>query len=163
MANSVVKVSDIKDDGLDDNLFLLVGEDGTVAPDQDTVENYLKQRSGPTNIQIMKINHSEKQAIDISVDSVTYMPDVVNEEVVSTETLDMAEVERNLYNFRLDHDYTPFTSPTSSPSPPVVEDEDELAQTLSILDGPDPETLISISSTRPPPLVMATQQKKLQK
>nr|CAI5865175.1 unnamed protein product [Callosobruchus analis] len=164
MANSVVKVSDIKDDELDDNLFLLVGEDGTVAPDQDTVENYLKQRSGPTNIQIMKINHSEKQAIDISVDTVTYMPDVVSEEVVSTDTLDMDEVERNLYNFRLDHDYTPFTSPKASPSPPVdEEDEDELAKTLSILDGPDPETPKPISSTKPPPLVMTTQQQKVNK
>ncbi|CAH1977659.1 unnamed protein product [Acanthoscelides obtectus] len=158
MANSVVKVSDIKDDALDDNLFLLVGEDGTVAPDQETVENYLKQRSGPTNIQIMKINHSEKQAIDISVDSVTYMPDVVSEEVVS-ETVDMEEVERNLHNFRLDHDYTPFTSPKGSPSPPMEEEEDELAKTLSILDGPNPAALIPISPTKPPPLVMTNHQK----
>lgn len=43
MANSVVKVSDIKDDQLSDSLFLLVGEDGTVAPDQDTVETYLSK------------------------------------------------------------------------------------------------------------------------
>lgn len=39
----------------------------------------LEQRNGPTNIQIMKINKSDKQGIDISVDNVTYMPDVINE------------------------------------------------------------------------------------
>lgn len=39
----------------------------------------VEQRNGPTNIQIMKINKSEKQNIDIIVDNVTYMPDVVNE------------------------------------------------------------------------------------
>lgn len=44
MANSVVKVSDIKDQ-LSDSLFLLVGEDGTVTPDQDTVETYLSNNS----------------------------------------------------------------------------------------------------------------------
>lgn len=38
-----------------------------------------EQRNGPTNIQIMKVNKSDKQGIDISVDNVTYMPDVVNE------------------------------------------------------------------------------------
>lgn len=43
MANSVVKVTDIKDDPLNDSLILLVGEDGTVTPDQDTVESYLSK------------------------------------------------------------------------------------------------------------------------
>lgn len=97
MANSVVKVSDIKDDQLSDSLILLVGEDGTVTPDQETVETFLskylfwqfnnhfikmfivEQRNGPTNIKIMKIVKSERQNIDITVDNVTYMPDVVNE------------------------------------------------------------------------------------
>lgn len=39
----------------------------------------VEQRNGPTNIQIMKINKSEKQGIDITVDNVTYMPDAVKE------------------------------------------------------------------------------------
>lgn len=39
----------------------------------------VEQRNGPTNIKIMKIVKSEKQNIDITVDNVTYMPDVVNE------------------------------------------------------------------------------------
>lgn len=43
MANSVVKVTDIKDDQLSDSLILLVGEDGTVTPDQETVETYLSK------------------------------------------------------------------------------------------------------------------------
>lgn len=42
MANSVIKVQDIKDD-FDDNLFLLMDSDGTVTPDQDTVETYLSK------------------------------------------------------------------------------------------------------------------------
>lgn len=41
----------------------------------------IEQRNGPTNIQIMKINKSEKQGIDITVDNVTYMPDAVKEGV----------------------------------------------------------------------------------
>lgn len=43
----------------------------------------IEQRNGPTNIQIMKINKSEKQGIDITVDNVTYMPDAVKEGVYS--------------------------------------------------------------------------------
>lgn len=39
----------------------------------------VEQRNGPTNIKIMKIVKSEKQNIDITVNNVTYMPDVVNE------------------------------------------------------------------------------------
>lgn len=39
----------------------------------------IENRNGPTNIQIMKINKSEKQNIDITVDNVTYMPDALNE------------------------------------------------------------------------------------
>ncbi|KAJ8913501.1 hypothetical protein NQ315_017051 [Exocentrus adspersus] len=139
MSHSVVKVTDIKDDELND-----------------------KQRNGPTNIQIMKINKSEKQGIDITVDNVTYMPDAVNEgtyadKEVAKSRLDMDEVARNLYNFRLDHDYTPLTSP-GMPSSPV--EEDELVKTLSILDGPDTENLTSrLISSQPPPFLLSTPQK----
>lgn len=45
MANSVVKVTDIKDDQLADSLILFVGEDGTVTPDQETVETFLSKYS----------------------------------------------------------------------------------------------------------------------
>ncbi|XP_018574106.1 death-inducer obliterator 1-like isoform X2 [Anoplophora glabripennis] len=160
MAHSVVKVTDIKDDDLNDSLLLLVGEDGTVTPDQDTVETFLKQRNGPTNIQIMKINKSEKQGIDITVDNVTYMPDAVKEgisvsEIIKPE-LEMDEVARNLYNFKLDHDYTPLTSPRRSSSP---QEDDELVKTLSILDGPDPDHSIPTISSEPPPLILTTPHK----
>lgn len=40
---------------------------------------FLEQRNGPTNLQIMKFNRSEKQGIDITVDNVTYIPDAVTE------------------------------------------------------------------------------------
>lgn len=39
----------------------------------------LEQRNGPTNLKIMKIVKTERQNIDITVDNVTYMPDVVTE------------------------------------------------------------------------------------
>lgn len=40
MSNSVVKVTDPT---LNDSLFLLVGEDGTVTPDRQTVESFLSK------------------------------------------------------------------------------------------------------------------------
>lgn len=40
MAHSVVKVTDAM---LNDSLLLLVGEDGTVTPDRETVESYLSK------------------------------------------------------------------------------------------------------------------------
>ncbi|XP_074031171.1 uncharacterized protein isoform X2 [Leptinotarsa decemlineata] len=157
MSNSVVRVTDIKDDELDNSLLLLVGEDGTVTPDQDTVETFLKQRSGPTNIQIMKFNQSEKQGIDITVNNVTYIPDAINEEVVRTNSMDMEEVARNLRNFKLDHDYTLLMSPRNDSPPP----EDELAKALSILDGPDPALQMPpLSMSEPPPLVMTSSYKQ---
>ncbi|CAG9824961.1 unnamed protein product [Phaedon cochleariae] len=164
MANSVVKVTDIRDDELDNvnnSLLLLVGEDGTVTPDQETVETFLKHRSGPTNIQVMKFLKTDKQGIDITVDNLTYVPDVANEEVVGDESADMDEVARNLYNFRLDHDYTPFTSPDSQS---LSQEEDELAKTLSMLDGPEeiiippePITLSPLIGAKVPPRIKLIQ------
>lgn len=40
MSNSVVKVTE---SSLNDSLFLLVGEDGTVTPDRKTVESFLSK------------------------------------------------------------------------------------------------------------------------
>lgn len=50
----------------------------------------------------------------------------------------MDQIARNLMSFRMDHDYTPLTSPKhqSSGDDPEI---DELAQTLSILEGNVPE------------------------
>ncbi|XP_060518841.1 uncharacterized protein LOC132697387 isoform X2 [Cylas formicarius] len=134
MANSVVKVTDVKDD-INDSLLLLVGEDGTVMPDKETVEMFLSSKEGPTKLQIMHIDKSDSRGIDLSVDNVTYMPE--NMEVANIEDVvireDMDEVARNLYNFKLDHDYTSLSSPQR---PSVDSDEvDELTKTLSILHG----------------------------
>ncbi|XP_057670798.1 uncharacterized protein LOC130902588 isoform X2 [Diorhabda carinulata] len=156
MANTVVKVSDIKDEELDDSLLLLVGEDGTVTPDQDTVETYLKQRNGPTNLQILKFNRSEMQGIDITVDTVTYVPDVVNEEIVKT---DLEEVENRLHSIRLDHDYY-IKSTDVTNSSILLKEDDELARTLSILDGPEQAHISALNVTEPPPLVMTTSKTK---
>jgi len=43
MANSVVKVTDATNDAISDSLLLLVGEDGTVTPDRQTVDKYLSK------------------------------------------------------------------------------------------------------------------------
>lgn len=43
MANSVVKVTDVKNEQTNDSLVLFIGEDGTVTPDQDTVETFLSE------------------------------------------------------------------------------------------------------------------------
>lgn len=45
MANSVVKVTDATNDAISDSLLLLVGEDGTVTPDRQTVDKYLSKYS----------------------------------------------------------------------------------------------------------------------
>lgn len=51
---------------------------------------------------------------------------------------EMDEVAQNLFSVRLDHDYTPLTSPKQSPVR-EIETIDELAETLSILDGANVE------------------------
>ncbi|KAL1497120.1 hypothetical protein ABEB36_008130 [Hypothenemus hampei] len=137
MANSVVKVTDITEDTINDSLLLLVGEDGTVTPDRQTVDKYLSSKAGPTNLQIMHIDKSNQKGIDVVVDNVMYVPDdmqIVNEDFASKSDNkdDVHTVAANLYNVKLDHDYTPLTSPGQSP---VAEDDDELAKTLSILHG----------------------------
>lgn len=72
---------------------------------------------------------------------------------------DMDEVARNLYNFRLDHDYTPLTSPRRIV---ITDDEDdELVRTLRILDGPDTD-VISMDLSEPPPLIMTSTPKPKQ-
>lgn len=77
-------------------------------------------------------------------------------EIVKPE-LEMDEVARNLYNFKLDHDYTPLTSPKRPNSP---QEEDELVKTLSILDGPDPDHSVpNLISSEPPPLILTTPHK----
>lgn len=48
---------------------------------------------------------------------------------------EMDEVAQNLFSIRLDHDYTPLTSPRQQSPVQDLEQVDELAQTLSILDG----------------------------
>lgn len=75
-------------------------------------------------------------------------------EVVRTDT-EMDEVARNLYNFRLDHDYTPLTFPPPRANSP--QEEDELAKKLSMLDGPETKALLKpISISEPPSLIMTT-------
>ncbi|XP_066147349.1 death-inducer obliterator 1 isoform X2 [Euwallacea fornicatus] len=137
MANSVVKVTDVTDDSISDSLLLLIGKDGTVTPDKQTVENYLSSKSGPTNLQIMQIGKGDEnqKGIDVIVDNVMYIPDnmeVANEEAIFY-TGDITSVSRNLRNIQLDHDYTPLTSLKEPLSP--AEEDDELAKTLSILHG----------------------------
>jgi hypothetical protein len=126
MSNSVVKVTDST---LNDSLLLLVGEDGTVTPSKDVVEAYLTSKSGPTNLQVMHIKKSDSQSIDVAVDDMLYLP-----EAEDNDNTEFDEIAYNLYNIKLDHDYTPHCR--------SLEEVDELAKTLSILDG-DEETEIN--------------------
>ncbi|XP_063913585.1 death-inducer obliterator 1-like isoform X1 [Zophobas morio] len=122
MSNSVVKVTDATED---DSLLLLVGEDGTVTPSKDIVEAYLNSKSGATNLHIMHINKSDDQSIEVAVNDMLYLPDTETDE--SAEQPNFDEIAYNLYNIKLDHDYVCQSEPT--------EEVDELAKTLSILDG----------------------------
>lgn len=82
------------------------------------------------------------RTIELSVENLTYVHTEGDEEDEEEEEAqerpiqyeEMDEVARNLFSFRLDHDYTPFTSPKQSP---IREPEpvDELAETLSMLEG----------------------------
>lgn len=85
----------------------------------------------------MHMTKAEGRTIELSVENLTYIhtdEDDQEEEKSEVAFEDMDEVARNLFIFRLDHDYTPLTSPKQSP---IREPEpvDELAETLSLLDG----------------------------
>ncbi|RZC42273.1 death-inducer obliterator 1 [Asbolus verrucosus] len=135
MSNSVVKVTDSM---LNDSLLLLVGEDGTVTPNKDVVEAYLNAKSGSTNLQVMHINKSDDQSVEVAVDNMLYVPDAENE-YVEENSRNVKEIAHNLYNIKLDHDYTPHCEPP--------EEIDELAKTLSILDGGEDNEMSDIAET----------------
>ncbi|KAL3281806.1 hypothetical protein HHI36_005007 [Cryptolaemus montrouzieri] len=155
MANSVVTVTDAM---LNDSLLLLVGEDGTVTPDRETVETYLNSKTGTTNIRLMHINKTDKKGIDISIDHLTYVPDVINEVEVSIPTnkegSEMDEIARNLYNFRLDHDYTSFESTLKLEEPPQLED---LVNTLEEDKSETPLNGEEVTDLPPPSLIKAVE------
>lgn len=60
----------------------------------------------------------------------------------------MDEMARNLLSFRLDHDYTPLTSPRQQSPVQDIETVDELAETLSILEGSNLQTNVLNSSAK---------------
>lgn len=68
--------------------------------------------------------------------------------IVEELTVDVDEITRNYDNFRMDHCYTPLTSPSQKHPLPIDESADpdleldDLAQTLSILEGSDKSQLI---------------------
>lgn len=95
----------------------------------------LGTRNGPTDLQVMHISRADGKSIEVSVDSLTYIHSDDVDEVETFESMD--EVARNLFSFKLDHDYTPLTSPRQSPAHEI----DELAATLSMLDGANPNTV----------------------
>ncbi|XP_022913665.2 death-inducer obliterator 1 isoform X1 [Onthophagus taurus] len=128
MAHSIVKVTESQGN---DSLLLVIGEDGTVTPDKETVQSYLNNRPGATELQVMHMNKTDGRNIDITLDTLTY---IHSEEIIESEE-DMDNLQRNLLNFRMDHDYTPLTSPKRQTPSPQTETIDELAHTLSLLDG----------------------------
>lgn len=106
-----------------------------------------------THFEVMHVNKVNEGDVDLSLETYTY---VQNEDVsdgtkkktktsalslphcsfaVPTGTMD--EISRNLYYFRMDHDYTPLTSPKHENTSEKEHDTvvDELAHTLGLLDG----------------------------
>lgn len=102
----------------------------------------LESREGPTNVQVMHMTKAEGRTIELSVENLTYVHSNEDDQDVEEEVRfeDMDEVARNLFTFRLDHDYTPLTSPKHSPVR-EAEPVDELAETLSLLDGGEVENV----------------------
>lgn len=60
----------------------------------------------------------------------------------------MDEMARNLLSFRLDHDYTPLTSPRQQSPVQDIEAVDELVETLSLLEGGNIQTNVLNSSSK---------------
>ncbi|KRT83205.1 PHD finger motif containing protein [Oryctes borbonicus] len=150
MSHSVVKVTENKPT---DSLLLVVSEDGTVTPDKEEVESYLNSRTGATELQVMHVNKFDDNNIDVTLDTLMY---VHSEEIIEEEPQEMDQIARNLMSFRMDHDYTPLTSPKRQSPVPDNQEIDELAQTLSILEGTaseEPPKLTKIIKTQIPKVV----------
>ncbi|XP_017775816.1 PREDICTED: death-inducer obliterator 1-like [Nicrophorus vespilloides] len=110
-----------------DSLTLIVSPNGTVTPDKETVRKYLSTRPS-VDINVMRMKKIEAGAVNVTLDSLTY---INSDEIEDQEEMD--EIARNLLNLKRDHDYTPLTSPIHQKSDDPA--EDELAQTLSMLEG----------------------------
>lgn len=77
---------------------------------------------------------------------------------------EMDQIARNLMNFRMDHDYTPLTSPKRQSPTRDDHEIDELAQTLSILEGTIPDELpklTKVTKTAVPKSVKKTIQSQI--
>lgn len=99
----------------------------------------------------MHIDKCDQKGIDVTVDNVMYIPDNMETQDVKGKfinffcvfilmklvltvnclfTDDVSSVIANLHHVRLDHDYTPLTSPKRSSS--SAEDDDELGKITPI-------------------------------
>ncbi|XP_025831457.1 uncharacterized protein LOC108740585 [Agrilus planipennis] len=150
MSNSVVKVTELP---TNEGLFVLKGKDGVIMPDRETLEKYLSGRKQETEINLICINEAYGNNIEATMEPLIYDPnnteDMLEEIVPSEMDENEKSLQQNLLYFRLDHDYTLLESPKQT-SPEHLEETDELAQTLSILEG------CSVAS--PPPLVQRQQE-----
>ncbi|KAK5646151.1 hypothetical protein RI129_004615 [Pyrocoelia pectoralis] len=147
MSHSVVKVTETP---VNNSLVLVIDKDGYVTPDKKTVEEYLSSRTGETELHIMQVNKSDGKMMDVTVDTLTYLSS--HNEEGSSGIDEMSEIERNLKSFRMDHDYTPFTyGETSSTNTKEITEIDELAETLSILEGSTVSNEIIEQIQSPPP------------
>ncbi|XP_031342377.1 uncharacterized protein LOC116170261 isoform X1 [Photinus pyralis] len=144
MSHSVVKVTETP---VNNSLVLVIDKDGYVTPDKKTVEEYLSSRTGETELHIMQVNKSDGKMMDVTVDTLTYLSSHNEEGPSSIDEMD--EIQRNLMSFRMDHDYTPYTYGEEAPTSKEMAEIDELAETLSILEG---TTVLNdtIEEARPP-------------
>lgn len=69
---------------------------------------------------------------------------------------EMDEVARNLLSFRLDHDYTPLTSPRQQSPVQEIETVDELAEALSLFEGAEIQTNVLNTSSKNVKVVRTT-------
>ncbi|KAF5285659.1 hypothetical protein FQR65_LT13089 [Abscondita terminalis] len=130
MSHSVVKVTESQ---VNDSLVLIIDKDGHITPDQKTLQDYLEKQSGETEIPFMQVNKTDGK-MEVTCGSLKYLSS--HDEEDSGNKSDMNELERNLMNFRMDHDYTPFTyAEELTSTTKELTEIDELAETLSILEG----------------------------
>ncbi|KAK4879330.1 hypothetical protein RN001_007476 [Aquatica leii] len=143
MSHSVVKVTETP---INDSLVLIIDKDGHITPDQKTLQDYLEKQSGETEIPFMQVNKTDGK-MEVTCGSLKYLPS--HDEEGSSNKVDMNEIERNLMSFRMDHDYTPFTCAEELTSSKEIAEIDELAETLSILEGSNVSTVSEDKSETP--------------
>lgn len=150
MSHSVVKDFPTEKD---DTLILVVNKNGELSVDRETLDSYARLN---TQVSIIRVDGEDGDAVEMTVDAFREA-DMLGE-IAQVNTLtklipnpsrlkeltvidDEDEMAQNYNSFLNDHCYTILTSPIQQQKTPTLPDDDELddlAHTLSILDGDEP-------------------------